>query len=140
MSSRVTTTENYAFNMNEVMHALQAVHAGPEFPEMPAITHNYWGLIVPAERPPNWTVQDRTFNNGVITTINNGLQQYNPNLVEETTYSVAGAFAPALMAQGNTVPAQLSQVPAVSAGQRGENVVPVQEDQEDVINEAASHD
>eukprot|EP00971_Amphidinium_carterae_P278055 5519525-Amphidinium_carterae.1 len=140
LSSRVTTTENYAFNMNEVMHALQAVHAGPEFPEMPAITHDHWGFIVPAERPSNWTVQDRTPNNGVITTIINSLQQYNPNLVEDTNFSVAGAFAPAVLAQGNIVPAQDNSVPAVPAGQQGENEVPVQDDQEDVTNGAASHD
>eukprot|EP00971_Amphidinium_carterae_P079806 1578986-Amphidinium_carterae.1 len=65
---------------SRVMHALQAVTACPEFPEMPAITHDYWGYIVPAERPPNWTVQDRTPNYGVITMIMNSLQQYNPNL------------------------------------------------------------
>eukprot|EP00971_Amphidinium_carterae_P195345 3876394-Amphidinium_carterae.1 len=64
LSSRVATTENYAFNMNEVMHALQALNAGPEFQKLPAITHDYWGFIVPAERPPNWTVQDRTPNYG----------------------------------------------------------------------------
>eukprot|EP00971_Amphidinium_carterae_P077412 1529256-Amphidinium_carterae.1 len=42
LSSRVTTTENYAFNMNEVMHAMQAVHASPGFPDLPEITHDYW--------------------------------------------------------------------------------------------------
>eukprot|EP00971_Amphidinium_carterae_P085255 1686634-Amphidinium_carterae.1 len=56
LSSRVATTENYAYNINEVMHALQAVNAGPEFPKMPAIDYDYWGNIVPAERPSNWTV------------------------------------------------------------------------------------
>eukprot|EP00971_Amphidinium_carterae_P232191 4607615-Amphidinium_carterae.1 len=61
------------------MHALQAVTAGPEFPGM--------GYIVPAEKPPNSTVQDRTPNYGVVTTITNSPQQYNPNLVENTNYS-----------------------------------------------------
>eukprot|EP00971_Amphidinium_carterae_P077396 1528916-Amphidinium_carterae.1 len=59
LSSRILITENYAFNMNEVMHSLQALNAGPGFPELPAIAHDHWGFIVPAERPPNWTVQDR---------------------------------------------------------------------------------
>eukprot|EP00971_Amphidinium_carterae_P003018 59198-Amphidinium_carterae.1 len=126
--------------MNEVMHALQAVHAGPGFPDLPEITHDYWGFIVPAERPPNWTLQDRTPNDGVIMTIIDSLQQYNPDLVENTNFNVAGAFAPAVLAQGNTVPAQVNPVPVVPAGQQGEDEVPVQNDQEDVANEAASHD
>eukprot|EP00971_Amphidinium_carterae_P175508 3479088-Amphidinium_carterae.1 len=125
LSSRVTTTENHAFNMSEVMHArVTGCARRPEFPELPAITHDYWGYIVPAERPPNWTVPDRT---------------------------VAGAFAPAVLAQGDTVPAQdnpVSAVPALLVGGAlncnivavGENEVPVQGNQKNVANEAANHD
>eukprot|EP00971_Amphidinium_carterae_P212857 4224582-Amphidinium_carterae.1 len=42
LSSKVTSTEGYAYNMNEMMHALHAVNAGPNFPDLPAITHGYW--------------------------------------------------------------------------------------------------
>eukprot|EP00971_Amphidinium_carterae_P055101 1085773-Amphidinium_carterae.1 len=133
------------------MHALQAVTAGPEFPDLPPVEHDHWGFVVPAERPPNWTVQDRTINNGVIITIHNSLQLYNPNLVENTNYDVAGAFAPAVQAQGNIVPAQNDPVPAVPALLTGgvlnctvvavaENQVPVPDEQVDETNEAASHD
>eukprot|EP00971_Amphidinium_carterae_P075451 1490746-Amphidinium_carterae.1 len=30
-----------------MMHAIHAVNAGPNFPDLPAITHGYWGFIVP---------------------------------------------------------------------------------------------
>eukprot|EP00971_Amphidinium_carterae_P349235 6490914-Amphidinium_carterae.2 len=73
------------------MHALQAVRAGPEFSRcMPAITHNHWGFIVPAERPSNWTVQDRTSNNEVITTIINSL---NTTVQHQLGRSTAGLTA-----------------------------------------------
>eukprot|EP00971_Amphidinium_carterae_P059429 1175216-Amphidinium_carterae.1 len=57
LSSRVSTTENYAFNMNEVMHALQALTAGPEFPEMPSPTTI--GVTSYQRRDLNWNVQDK---------------------------------------------------------------------------------
>eukprot|EP00971_Amphidinium_carterae_P141748 2808082-Amphidinium_carterae.1 len=138
LSTRISVTESYAYNMNEVMHALQAVTAGPEFPELPPVDHDHWGFVVPAERPPTWTVQDRTINNGVIITIHNSLQLYNPNLVEHTTFNVAGAFAPAVQAQGNIVPDPNDPVPAVPVLLTGENQVPVPDEQVD--EEAASHD
>eukprot|EP00971_Amphidinium_carterae_P091553 1812738-Amphidinium_carterae.1 len=78
ISSRLTPTENYAFNMNEMMHAQQAV-IDPQLPDLPVISHRYWGFIVPAERPPTWTVHDRSFNLGVITQVTEGLQPYNPS-------------------------------------------------------------
>eukprot|EP00971_Amphidinium_carterae_P273183 5421931-Amphidinium_carterae.1 len=124
ISSRVTVTETYAYNMNEMTHAQQAVNAGPNFPDLPALTHGYWGFIVPAERPPNWTVQDRSLNVGVITQVTDGLQQYNPQLVQEdeVPLNTAEAFAPAV---------QERQVQAVQ-----DDEVPVQADQ---VNEPSSN-
>eukprot|EP00971_Amphidinium_carterae_P046793 922042-Amphidinium_carterae.1 len=119
LSSRVTVTENYAYNMNEMMHAQQAVNAGPNFPDLPALTHPYWGFIVPAPMAP----RDRSLNYGVIMEVTDGLQQYNPQLVpDEVPLNTAEAFAPAV---------QERQVQAVQ-----EDEVPVQADE---ANEPASN-
>eukprot|EP00971_Amphidinium_carterae_P130915 2593634-Amphidinium_carterae.1 len=60
-------------------------------------------------------------------TIVDSLQQYNPNLVDNTGYDIAGAFAPAVQNQGNIVPAPVPDPQ-------------VQEEQQDGDNGASSHD
>eukprot|EP00971_Amphidinium_carterae_P050885 1002160-Amphidinium_carterae.1 len=38
ISCRVTATECCTYNMDVMMHAQQALNAGPNFPELPALT------------------------------------------------------------------------------------------------------
>eukprot|EP00971_Amphidinium_carterae_P253314 5029314-Amphidinium_carterae.1 len=75
---------------------------------------------------------NRTPNYEVVTTITNSLQQYNSNLVENTNYSAAEALAPAVMAMEGALNCNIVA--------KVENEVPVQTEQKDEANKAASHD
>eukprot|EP00971_Amphidinium_carterae_P255711 5076710-Amphidinium_carterae.4 len=112
VSSRVAATEFYAYSMNEMMYGEEGLCAGPGFPDLPALTHGYWGFVVPAQMAPN----DTAPNLGVVLEVTDGLQPYNPQLVQDDVpLNTAVAFAPAVHAR-QVQTAQEDDVPVQAGG------------------------